>query len=89
MKGICTNERDDENISFRTDAYYEEQAGQEEIYLEESEEEVRMILEDPGPSPTRESTDLDRLEAAKVRINGDCNQFPPSNGTVEGILNES
>jgi hypothetical protein len=35
----------DKNSSFETDAYYEEQARQEEIYLEETEEELRLILE--------------------------------------------
>jgi len=42
--------------SAQADSYYEERASQEEIYLEEMEEEVRMILEcvDP-PIPPSES----------------------------------
>lgn len=35
----------DTSISADTDAYYEAVASQEEIYLEETEEELRMILE--------------------------------------------
>jgi hypothetical protein len=57
MTGMCPYERNDEDISVRTDAYYEQQASHEEIYLEEREEEVRMILEyeDPPPPPVRVS----------------------------------
>jgi hypothetical protein len=46
---ICTRERNDTNIRLQTDAYYEEQASREEIYLEETEEELRMILESDDP----------------------------------------
>jgi hypothetical protein len=42
---------DDENISFQTEAYYEELASQEEIYLEETEEELRVILTSDNPTP--------------------------------------
>ena len=35
---------DDESASIPTEAYYEELASQEEIYLEETEEELRVIL---------------------------------------------
>ena len=34
----------EENIPTHTEAYYEELASQEELYLEETEEEVRAIL---------------------------------------------
>ena len=53
MKAMFSCERMDESISVLTDTYYEEQARQEEIYLEEREEDVRMILEfeDQHPSP--------------------------------------
>ena len=42
----------DKNIATNTEAYYEELASQEEIYLEETEEELRAILifDDPSPS---------------------------------------
>lgn len=43
---------DDENTQPDPDDYYESLASQEEIYLEETEEELREILifEDPSPS---------------------------------------
>ena len=42
----------DKNIPTNTEAYYEELASQEEIYLEETEEELRAILifDDRPPS---------------------------------------
>src|SRR5258706_8948060 len=45
----------EENIPTHTEAYYEELASQEELYLEEMEEEVRAILisYDPSRSPNR------------------------------------
>jgi hypothetical protein len=42
-------ETSDEDISTNTEAYYETLASQEEIYLEETEEELRMILEEMPP----------------------------------------
>ncbi len=38
-------ESNDENIPTDTEAYYEAVASQEEIYLEETEEKLRVILE--------------------------------------------
>ena len=43
----------EENIPTHTEAYYEELASQEELYLEETEEEVRAILTSYDPSPSR------------------------------------
>jgi hypothetical protein len=66
MTAMCTYEGNDKNISIGTDAYYEEQACQEEIYLEETEEELRMILESDDPSPLRsENPDQQREHAAE------------------------
>ena len=50
--------RDDENITADTEAREETIAGQEEIYLEETEEEVRAILIscDPLPEPNPDPT---------------------------------
>ena len=42
---MCIYEDSDKSISVQTDACYEEQARQEEIYLEKTEEDLRMILE--------------------------------------------
>jgi len=85
MTAMCTY-CNDKNISIGTDAYYEEQASQEEIYLEETEEELRMILEFDGPSPLRsESPDQQREQAAEELIIGDDDP-PLSEETVKQIL---
>jgi len=44
MTTMSVEKVSDENTSIHTDAYYEELASQEELYLEETEEEVRTIL---------------------------------------------
>lgn len=44
---------DDKNVPAPSDTDYEEQACQEEIYLEVIEEELRMILEFEDPPPLR------------------------------------
>jgi hypothetical protein len=46
---MSINISDDNNIP--PEVYYEEQASQEELYLEETEEEVRAILISDDPSP--------------------------------------
>jgi hypothetical protein len=46
----------DENIPTQTEAYYEEIASQEEVYLEEREEELRAILTSHDPFPSRNSS---------------------------------
>ena len=48
---LRNSDKDGNNIAVTIDAYYEEQASQEEIYLEEIEEELRMILESDDPAP--------------------------------------
>jgi hypothetical protein len=52
---MAINTNHDENVPTETEAYYEEPAAQEEIYLEETEEEVRAILtsDDQVHSPTK------------------------------------
>ena len=68
---IRIQESDDKYISVRTDAYYEEQASQEEVYLEETEEELRMVLEsDDSPPPRIESPDQQRELAIEELIMG-------------------
>jgi hypothetical protein len=87
MTAMCTYEGNDKNISIGTDAYYEKQACQEEIYLEETEEELRMILEsDDPPPPGSESSDQQREHAAEELIIGDSDDAPLSEGTVEQML---
>ena len=57
MTTIFTYESNDENISDNTEAYYEKAASQEEIYLEETEEEIRMILISDDPLLSEETVE--------------------------------
>jgi hypothetical protein len=87
MTAMCTYDGNDKNISVGTDVYYEEQASQEEIYLEETEEELRMILEsDDPPLPRSESLDQQREHAAEELIIGDSDDPPLGEVTVEQML---
>ena len=50
---MATNKNNDKNIPCETEACYETLASQEEIYLEETEEEVRAILTSDDQSPSQ------------------------------------
>ena len=50
---MAINTNKDKNIPPDTDACYETLASQEEIYLEETEEEVRAILTSGDQSPSQ------------------------------------
>jgi DNA-directed RNA polymerase subunit F len=77
----------DETILIQTDTYYEEQASQEEVYLEETEEELRMILcADDSPSPQSECVNEEQGEAVEELITGDADDAPLSEQTVREIL---
>jgi hypothetical protein len=54
---MSNHESGDEDIPIASQAYYEAVASQEEIYLEETEEELRMILvfDDLPPSRSESS----------------------------------
>jgi hypothetical protein len=90
------------NIPNDTDAYYETVASQEEIYLEETEEELRAILisEDPSTYVQRETVCVDccfvaesldeELEnAAEELITGDSDDPPLSEEAVADMLKVS
>jgi hypothetical protein len=49
---MSINKNTDEKTQNHTEAYYEELASQEEIYLEEREERARAILISETPSPS-------------------------------------
>ena len=77
----------DETILIQTDTYYEEQASQEEVYLEETEEELRMILcADDSPSPQSECVNEEQGEAVEELITGDADDAPLSEQTVREML---
>ena len=76
---------DEENLPTDTEAYYEIVASQEEIYLEETEEELRAILIFDNPSPS-ESVDEQLGDAAEELITGDSDDPPLSEETVVEML---
>ena len=91
----------DQNIPMDTDAYYEELAGQEELYLEETEEEVVAILTSyvSLASQNYRSTGIENcglresdeqlVDASEELITGDADDPPLSEEAVQGILNDS
>ena len=80
--------RTDETILIQTDAYYEEQASQEEVYLEETEEELRMILCADDLSPAQdECVNEEQGEAVEELITGDADDPPLSEQRVREMLN--
>jgi hypothetical protein len=87
MTTMSTEKRNDENIPPLTDAYYERLASQEEFYLEETEEELRMILES-GDSPPLHSESLreEREYAVEEFITGDSDDASLSEGAAEEML---
>ena len=62
---MSIDKSNDENIQNHTDAYYEELASQEEIYLEEREERARAVLISEKPSPSGLSSDRGSLEVKR------------------------
>ena len=80
-------DNNDKSIATDTDAYYETVASQEEIYLEETEEEVYMILEsyDP-PSSQSENCYEQRERAVEELIAGDSDDCPLSEELVDEML---
>ena len=91
---MSIDKSDDENIPVHTEDYYEELASQEELYLEETEEEVRAILISDDPSLTdannnsciAESLDEQLHHAAEELITGDSDDPPLREETVAEML---
>jgi hypothetical protein len=91
---MSINMSNDKNIPTDTEAYYEELASQEEIYLEETEEELRAILTSDDPSLTdanihpciAESLDEQLVDAAEELITGDADDPPLSEEAVLEML---
>ena len=77
----------DKNISTNTDAYYETVASQEEIYLEETEEEIYKVLESYDPPPLQnENRNEQREHAVEELITRDSDDPPLSEELVDEIL---
>ena len=56
------------NIPTDADAYYEAVASQEEIYLEETEEELRAIFTSDGPSPHNATAECWRRKREELEL---------------------
>ena len=58
----------DSNIPTDTDAYYEAVASQEEIYLEETKEELRAIFTSGDPSPHNATAESWRRKREELEL---------------------
>ena len=77
----------EENIPIKTDACYEALAIQEEIYLEQTEEDLRMILESDDFLQLQDKRpNLQQEHAAEELILGDPDDPPLSDESVEEVL---
>ena len=85
---MAINRGTGENMPADTEAYCETIAGQEEIYLEETEEELRAILVSDDPVPS-DSTDEQLDRATEELFTGDSDDPPLSEGAVVEMLNDS
>ena len=62
------NTNNDKSIPTDAEAYYEGLASQEEIYLEETEEEVRAILISDDQSPSRTTAEYWRSKIEELEL---------------------
>ncbi|HST12278.1 MAG TPA: hypothetical protein VLL05_18025 [Terriglobales bacterium] len=69
---MSINKSNDKNIPTDTEEYYETVAGQEEIYLEETEEDVRAILTFDDPSPSRNSGCILAVNGGEPKAGGEA-----------------
>jgi hypothetical protein len=101
MTTMFIYEGNDGNIPTDTEAYYEAVASQEEIYLEETEEELRAILVFHDSSPSKqqmtdatnnpraiESIDEQEEHAAKELITGDSDDPPLNDEAIVKMLDQ-
>src|SRR4051812_5467607 len=98
-KSMSTNTTNDKNIPEDPESYYEALASQEEIYLEETEEELRAMLRSKDSAPS-ESNSLsidsvagvvqeNRDHAAEELITGDSDDPPLSENTIAEMLRKT
>jgi hypothetical protein len=87
MTAMYILDNSDKRISTDTDVYFETVASQEEIYLEETEEELRMILESDDPlSSQSENRNEQREHAVQELITGDSDDSPLGEELVGELL---
>jgi len=77
---MSVDKSSEENVQNHTEAYYEELASQEEIYLEEREERARAVLIAESPSSSGLSSDRGPLEVKRSVC--DANKNP---GMAENV----
>ena len=81
-------ETNDERITIQTDTY-ELRASQEEFYLEETEEELRMMLECDETTSSSSKTSLPDLEnEIEDLLTGDSDDPPLSEDHVNDALQQ-
>jgi hypothetical protein len=77
----------DKKIPIGTEDYYEDVASQEESYLEDTEEDVRMKLEADDSQPLQNENCSEQCEeAAEDLITGDSDDPPLSEDAVAKML---
>lgn len=87
MRTVLIFENNDKNLPTGAEAYYEAIASQEEIYLEDREDEVRVILEsDEAPPLLTENPDQQREHTAKDLITGDSHNSAHSEEAIEAMI---
>jgi hypothetical protein len=72
---MAINTNNDKSIPTDTEAYCEELAGQEEIYLEETEEEVRAILTSDDEGPSRTTAEYWRSKIEELELDWEVERF--------------
>jgi hypothetical protein len=65
---MTINTNNDKNIPIETEAYYEALASQEEVYLEETEEEVHAILTSDDQSPAKTTAKYWRSKIEELEL---------------------
>ena len=72
---MLINMNDDNSIPDDTEACYETVASQEEIYLEETEEEVRAILTSSDQSPSQPTAQNWRSKIEEIELGWEVEKF--------------
>ena len=72
---MVSNKNSDKNIPTETEACYEALASQEEIYSEETEEELRAILTSNDQSPSQARAEYWRSKIEKLELGWDIGKI--------------
>jgi hypothetical protein len=81
MKFESIDKSTGENVQNHTEAYYEELASQEEMYLEEREERARAVLIAESPSPSGLPPDNGSLQVNKSMPDAKSNPLSAASAT--------